>query len=124
MTESLARDGLTTAPTCCGSSTNVAPPPRRCWPRHWAARPNITGLVDGPAAGGFVTREPHPTDRRAVLVSFTEHGAAIVKVMDQGRLQLADLLFAGMPAGQFDCFAKGLGEVVHRLRTRLAEADG
>ena len=36
---------------------------------------NVTGLVDGLVATGFVTREPHPTDRRATLVSFTDRGA-------------------------------------------------
>ncbi|HEY4456567.1 MAG TPA: MarR family transcriptional regulator, partial [Pseudonocardiaceae bacterium] len=37
---------------------------------------NITGLVDGLVETGFVTREPHPTDRRATLVTLTEHGKA------------------------------------------------
>src|SRR5688500_18630246 len=35
---------------------------------------NITGLVDGLEAGGFAHRSPHPTDRRATLVSLTEQG--------------------------------------------------
>ena len=29
----------------------------------------VTGLVDALAADGLVTREPHPTDRRAALVT-------------------------------------------------------
>jgi DNA-binding MarR family transcriptional regulator len=126
MTESLARDGLTTSRAHLLWELHQRGPTSQTVLAEalGVSARNITGLVDGLVAGGFVTREPHPRDRRAVLVSFTEHGAAIVKVMDQGRLQLADLLFAGMPAGQFDCLTKGLGEVVHRLRTRLAEADG
>jgi DNA-binding MarR family transcriptional regulator len=126
MTESLARDGLTTSRAHLlwelfqrGPTTQAV----LAEALGVSAR-NITGLVDGLVSGGFVTREPHPTDRRAVLVSFTEHGAATVKVMDQARLELADLLFAGMPARQFQCFASGLGEVVRRLRDRLAAADG
>lgn len=31
----------------------------------------VTGLVDALADAGFVTREPHPGDRRATLVTFT-----------------------------------------------------
>jgi DNA-binding MarR family transcriptional regulator len=123
MTETLARDGLTssrahllwelhqrgpTTQTTLADALNVS------------AR-NITGLVDALVAGGFVTREPHPTDRRAVLVSFTEHGAAIAKAMEQSQQELADLLFADMPTKQFDCFAQGLGEVVARLRDRLSK---
>jgi DNA-binding MarR family transcriptional regulator len=123
MTETLARDGLTAARA------------HLLWELHQrgpitqtvlaealgvSAR-NVTGLVDALVAGGFVTREPHPTDRRAVLVSFTEHGAAIAKSMEQGQQELADLLFAGMQERQFDCLARGLGVVVARLRDRLAE---
>lgn len=80
---------------------------------------NITGLVDGLEATGFVTREPHPTDRRATLVSFTKHGAAITTVMEQGQRELAQLLFADLPPELFDCFVQGLGEVLQRLRGRL-----
>ena len=35
----------------------------------------ITALVDALVATGFVTREPHPSDRRAALVTFTERDA-------------------------------------------------
>lgn len=123
MTESLARDGLTTSRAHLlwelrerGPSTQTAlAEALKVSPR------NITGLVDALVEGGFVTREPHPTDRRAVLVSLTEHGATIGKAMEQDQRELADLLFAGMPARQFDCFARGLAVVVDRLRRRLSE---
>ena len=38
---------------------------------------NVTGLVDALVETGFVTRGPHPTDRRATLVSLTAHGAEV-----------------------------------------------
>jgi DNA-binding MarR family transcriptional regulator len=44
----------------------------KCTPR------NVTGLVDALHAAGFVTRTPHPTDRRAVLVTLTDRGSASV----------------------------------------------
>ena len=34
----------------------------------------ITGLVDRLAQEGFVIREPHPTDRRTILVRLTPEG--------------------------------------------------
>jgi DNA-binding MarR family transcriptional regulator len=43
----------------------------RCTPR------NVTGLVDPLEAAGFATRNPHPTDRRATLVTLTDHGRAV-----------------------------------------------
>lgn len=125
MTRSLARDGLT------ASRAHVL------WELHQrgpvtqraladalnvSAR-NVTGLVDGLVATGFVTREPHPSDRRATLVSLTEHGAATATEMQRGHRELADLLFAGMPTQRFECFTKGLGEVLSRLRDRLLAED-
>jgi DNA-binding MarR family transcriptional regulator len=125
MTESLARDGLTT------SRAHLLWELRRLGPSTQTALADalqvsartVTGHVDGLVEGGFVTREPHPTDRRAFLVSFTEHGAAVVKVMEEGQQELAHLLFAGMPPQQFDRIAEGLGEVVSRLRDRLLATD-
>jgi len=76
----------------------------------------ITGLVDGLVATGFVTRQPHPTDRRATLVTFTERGTRTTEAMERDQQEIAHLLFAGMPDQQFDCFAAGLGELLTRLR--------
>jgi DNA-binding MarR family transcriptional regulator len=45
---------------------------------------NVTGLLDGLEATGFVARTMHPSDRRATLVTLTEHGKAVAKAM-QGR---------------------------------------
>ncbi|HWG98215.1 MAG TPA: MarR family transcriptional regulator [Pilimelia sp.] len=81
----------------------------------------VTGLVDGLVATGFVTREPHPTDRRATLVTVTEHGARVTGAMHEGHRELADLLFADMPRQRFTHFVAGLDEVLTRLRDRLAE---
>jgi DNA-binding MarR family transcriptional regulator len=125
MVESLGREGLTTSRAHLlwelgrlGPSTQTV----LADALNVSAR-NVTGLVDGLVAGGFVTREPHPTDRRAFLVSFTEPGAAVVKAMEESQQELAGLLFGGMPAQQFDCFAEGLGEVVRRLRDRLVQGS-
>lgn len=82
---------------------------------------NITGLVDGLADTGFVTRQPHPTDRRATLIQFTEHGAQTMAAMARDHRELADLLFEGMP--QFAAFTQGMEHLLGRLRRAVAEAE-
>lgn len=78
---------------------------------------NVTGLVDALVSTGFVTREPHPTDRRATLVQFTEHGAQVAQGLADDQQEFARLLFEGMPKAKYDCFTQGLDLVLERLRT-------
>lgn len=76
---------------------------------------NITGLVDALVMTGFVTREPHPTDRRAALVTLTEHGATIVDRLARDRRELAETLFSDWPSERFDCFVQGLDALLASL---------
>ena len=85
---------------------------------------NVTSLVDGLVATGFVTREAHPTDRRAALVTLTEHGARVGEDFVRERAAIADLLFTGMPDEVFHGMVAGLDIVLDRLRAALAEAAG
>lgn len=77
---------------------------------------NITGLVDALEATGFVTREPHPTDRRATLVTLTEAGAAATAAMDADQQDFARMLFADMPADDLAAFVATLDTLLTRLR--------
>ena len=77
---------------------------------------NITGLVDGLEATGFVTREPHPSDRRATLVTLTPRGAELMAEMKQGQEEFARLLFADLSPRQASTLGKGLDHVLDRLR--------
>lgn len=47
----------------------------------------ITTLVDGLVSTGFVTRAPHPSDRRATLVTFTPLGHAAARALVEGHRQ-------------------------------------
>jgi DNA-binding MarR family transcriptional regulator len=38
---------------------------------------NTTGIVDKLEEAGLIERVPHPEDRRAILIRFTERGAAV-----------------------------------------------
>jgi DNA-binding MarR family transcriptional regulator len=80
----------------------------------------VTGLVDALVENGLVTREPHPTDRRATLVTFTPRGARLVARLKRDHRLLARALFAPMSRREFDCFARGLAGVIARLRAHLA----
>lgn len=118
MSKSFARDGLTNARAhLLWELGQRGPSTQRDLAEalNVSAR-NITGLVDGLVAGGFVTREPHPKDRRATLVSFTKHGKEVAEQMGRDQQEFSRLLFASMPDKQFDCFVKGMGEVLARLR--------
>ena len=86
----------------------------------------ITALVDALADTGFVTREPHPADRRATLVTFTERGRAAAMELVEGHRRLARQLFAELPDDAFGDFDAGLVHVIARFRAVLAAraADG
>jgi DNA-binding MarR family transcriptional regulator len=120
MTRSLARDGLTVSRThLLWELRQRGPTTQRDLADALKVSPRtITGLVDGLAATGFVTREPHPTDRRATLVTFTARGATTMEAMGRDQQEFGRVLFAGMPDQQFDCFVAGLGEILTRLRAQ------
>lgn len=80
----------------------------------------MTGLIDGLVSTGFVTREPHPSDRRAALITFTPHGQATARTLVDGKRQLARALFEDLPAELLDTFDAGLAHVVARLRALAA----
>lgn len=82
----------------------------------------ITALVDGLAATGFVTREAHPTDRRATQVTLTAHGAATAQALADDHRELARRLFADVPADRFECFDAVLGGLLEKLRRLTARS--
>jgi DNA-binding MarR family transcriptional regulator len=76
----------------------------------------ITTLIDALVSTGFVTREPHPSDRRATLVTFTPHGQDTARALVEGHRRLARELFEDLPPEVFDDFDAGLVHVIERLR--------
>lgn len=86
---------------------------------------NVTGLVDGLVASGHVTREPHPGDRRAALVTLTVLGATTVDGLVEGHATLADALFGHLDPARLAAFTDVLGETIDRVGALMAaEADG
>jgi DNA-binding MarR family transcriptional regulator len=70
----------------------------RCTPR------NVTGLVDALQAAGLVERRPHPTDRRAILVSLTDTGTAIANDWHADFQRGGARLFRGVSAADLATF--------------------
>lgn len=77
---------------------------------------NVTGLVDGLELTGHVTREPHPGDRRATLVTLTGQGIQVMTQMQKAQEQFARLLFGDLPSAQLAPLTQGLAHVLDRLR--------
>jgi DNA-binding MarR family transcriptional regulator len=80
----------------------------------------ITGLVDALVESGFVTREPHPADRRATLVTFTKQGKKAATALERDHIEFATKLFGDLPETTFRNFTRGLDAVLARLRDLLA----
>jgi DNA-binding MarR family transcriptional regulator len=73
---------------------------------------NVTGLVDGLVGSGHASREPHPTDRRATLVTPTAKGEAVIRSLIDSHEQLARQLFGHVPDEQLAVFAATLDDTI------------
>jgi DNA-binding MarR family transcriptional regulator len=81
----------------------------RCTPRY------VTDLIDALEAQGWVARSPHPTDRRATLVTLTERGTAAAARMHAERQEGASALFGDVPPDDLETFVAVLDQVLDRL---------
>ena len=86
-------------------------------PRH------ITTLVDALDATGLARREPHPTDRRAVLVHLTERGLSIMETMDAEHTDLGAALIDGLDNDTVAAAVRALDHVRDRLAHLVAEHE-
>jgi DNA-binding MarR family transcriptional regulator len=78
---------------------------------------NVTALVDALEAQGLVTRQPHPLDRRALLVAPTRAGRSMADGMQRGYERMTETMLAS--------FADDELADLERVVGRLAEAlDG
>ena len=84
---------------------------------------NVTTLVDALDATGFARREPHPTDRRAVLVPLTERGLSSMQAMDAEHRSLGADLVAGLDEETIRTTGEALQHVLNRLQALIAEHE-
>ena len=83
---------------------------------------NITGLVDALEVDGLVERAPHPTDRRATLVTLTAKGAALARAMKTDQDRGAQFLFSDVTAAELSTFLKVVERVLAGVGTTVPEA--
>lgn len=86
----------------------------RCTPRH------VTALIDAMSEAGLVERGPHPTDRRATLVSLTEKGFAEAERMITERTESAAALLGDVPTRQLKAFIAVADHFIVQLNPELA----
>jgi DNA-binding MarR family transcriptional regulator len=76
---------------------------------------NVTALVDGLEATGFVRRDAHPSDRRAVVVVPTPKGDAVVGQLRREMDEFAELLFGSLAPRELQAFRRTLQTVLAKL---------
>lgn len=81
---------------------------------------NVTSLVDALVASGHVTRERHPDDRRAFLITLTDQGKAFTEAMEKDHARLAQDLFGSVSARDRAATERALEHASQRL-TELFE---
>lgn len=102
--------GLTGPSTQKSLATSLAVTPR-----------NITGLVDGLVASGHVTRQPHPSDRRAKLVTPTDLGERTIRELRDSHEDLARQLFGQVAPGRLAAFVTTLEETIAAFARLMEE---
>jgi DNA-binding MarR family transcriptional regulator len=72
---------------------------------------SLTTVIDALEAAGLVRREVDPSNRRAILLSLTERGAAFREQQREARRRAAEDLFAPLPPAD----RAALGQLLARL---------
>ncbi|MDA8330564.1 MAG: MarR family transcriptional regulator [Candidatus Dormibacteraeota bacterium] len=83
---------------------------------------NITGLVDALEGEGLVIRAPHPSDRRATLVSLTEAGTALATTLKRDQDAFAERLFGQVNPETLRAFTGTVDSIVVQVEQRLKSA--
>lgn len=82
---------------------------------------NVTGLVDGLVRQGYVTRTPHPADRRATLVVPTTRGAGVIADLRASHEDLAHRLFGDVPPRRLTAFVTTLDQSIATFAALMEE---
>lgn len=76
---------------------------------------SVSALVDGLTEAGYVSREPHPEDRRAFLVTLTGAAETMMRRMQQDHERLSAELIAAVDKDDLPAFERGISAVLARL---------
>lgn len=75
----------------------------------------VTGLIDALEADGWVTRTPHPDDRRATIITLTPAAQTAISTLRDSYEGLAHDLLAGIDPADLASCQSVLGTVQQRL---------
>jgi DNA-binding MarR family transcriptional regulator len=75
----------------------------------------VTGLIDALEADGWVTRSPHPDDRRATIIAITPTAQAALSTLRSSYEGLAHDLLAGIDPADLARCQSVLGAIQDRL---------
>jgi DNA-binding MarR family transcriptional regulator len=84
---------------------------------------NITGLVDALEAAGYVTRSPHPSDRRSTIVSLTATAERMMQTMQREHAELTAELLGAVDEADRPALARGVDAIAARLRELVADEE-
>jgi DNA-binding MarR family transcriptional regulator len=73
---------------------------------------SVTGLVDRAERRGLVARVPSATDRRAVLVSLTDHGRSLVSAAAAGFEADVSALLSRLPPRERETLARAVSRLL------------
>ena len=75
----------------------------------------VTGLIDALEADGWVTRTPHPEDRRATIIAITPAAETALATLRDSYEGLAHDLLGGIPPADLACCREVLTTLQNRL---------
>ncbi|MCW4456798.1 MarR family winged helix-turn-helix transcriptional regulator [Microbacterium sp. MPKO10] len=76
---------------------------------------SVSALIDALESTGYVERQPHPDDRRAVLVVLTEQAATMMARMQRDHAALTTELLSAVDEADRAAFERGVNAVYERL---------
>jgi DNA-binding MarR family transcriptional regulator len=84
---------------------------------------NVTALVDALSDAGYLSRVPHPSDRRAVLVTLTPMGAELMERTVREHAELSATLLDAVAPGDRPAVERGIEAIAGRLTELVTAAE-
>ncbi len=82
---------------------------------------NVSAMVDVLESHGYVIRTPHPTDRRAVIVTLSPTAAELMDAMQREHAELTETLLSAVAPEDRPAFQRGIDAIANRLEELVRE---
>lgn len=84
---------------------------------------NVSGLVDALEDAGYLERSPHPSDRRAILVTLSVAGAELMHRTAREHAELSETLLDAVDPADRAATERGIEAIADRLAVLAAHAE-